>query len=118
MFPKTKPEYQHRTSGNVPQKLDEISDESCFTTDTFVPPEVKKLQVTDVLKTYKHYVGIDFFCSGFSSYEHFNRQYDYAIFFKCKTLGCVSKKMYANTLLVFCAAWDASPSENIFYVIT
>ena len=69
----------------------------------------KKLLVTDVLK----------FCSGFSSYDHFNRQFIYAVFFILKTVRCVWVKRFCTTnMLFFCPAWDNFHSENILYATT
>ena len=41
------------------------------------------------LKIQKHLVRIDFSCSSFSFYEHFDRQFNYAMFFIFKTVKCV-----------------------------
>ena len=67
--------------GQCPEKNRIISDKSCFTTDTVVCREVKKCFTSyRGLETHNHLVSIGFSCSCFSFYEHFNRQFTYAVF--------------------------------------
>ena len=83
-----------------------MSDESCFTTDTVTRGEVKKVISYRHLKTQKHSVRIGLPCSGFSFYEHCNREFTYAVFFILKTVKCVSvNRFYTN--VVFRAAWNS-----------
>ena len=56
-------------------------EKSCFTMDTVVWCEVKKIICHSRLKTQKYLVSIGLSCSGFSFYEHFNRQFPYVVFF-------------------------------------
>ena len=58
-----------------------MSDDSFFTTDTVVQPEVKKKSISyQRLKTQKHSVSINLFFGGFPFYEDFNRQFTYVVF--------------------------------------
>ena len=90
----------------------------CFTMDAVIQCEVNffcKL----LLKIQKHFVSIDFSCSGFSFHEHFNRQFTYGVFFIFKTPGCaLVKRFYSNTLSHFWPVWDSFLTENILYVVT
>ena len=67
----------------------------------------------------KHSVSIGFTRSGVSFYEHFNRQFTYAVSFIFKTVRYVSvKRFFTNSLIVVYAAWDSLSSKNILYFIT
>ena len=60
-------------------------DESGFTTDTVVRHEVKKELISyRRLEIQTYLVWIDFSCCGFSFYEHFIRQFVYAVFLYLK----------------------------------
>ena len=62
-----------------------MSDKNCFTTDAFVRREVKFFFISyRHHKTQKHSVSIDLSCFIFSFYEHFNRQFTYAVFLHSK----------------------------------
>ena len=53
---------------------------SCFTTDTVVRRDVKFFFISyQRLKTKKYSVRVSLSYSGFSFYEHFNRQFSYAV---------------------------------------
>ena len=67
--------------------------------------KLKKIISYQRLKTQKHSVSISLFCSGFSFYEHFNRQLihlcSFLYIYNCKM--CLSKKILCQTniLLLF-----------------
>ena len=65
-----------------PAKNQAVSDESCFTTDTTVWRELKKSFASyQRLKNQKHSVNISLSCCSFHFYEHFNKQFTYAVFY-------------------------------------
>ena len=78
-----------------------MSDESCFTMDTVVWREVKKIISYRNLKTQKHSVSIGFPCSAFSFYEHLNRQFTYTVFYIQNHKMCFNKKIL-HQCFVFC----------------
>ena len=83
--------------------------------DTVVQCEVlKKIISYWRLKTQKHSVRIGFSCSGFSFYEHFNRQFNYAVFYIQNWKMCLSKMILCQYFVgCFFLVWDRFSSGNI-----
>ena len=92
----SRPEYQYRISGNIWQK-------------TFHP--TKTASVLSAMnktffvisyqhfKTHEHLVSIDFSSSAFSFYDHFNRQFTYAVSLLFKAARCVWVKRFCSSKL-------------------
>ena len=93
--------------------LEIMSDKSCFTTDTAVRRELKKIYKLPQ----KDSVSIGLCCSGFSLYEYFNTQFIYSFFIENHKM-CFSKKILYQYFVSFCPALDSFSSENILLVFT
>ena len=90
---------------------------AAFVTDITDQHEVKKLFSYWRLKPQKYSVSIVLFCSGFSFYELFNRQFIEAVFLQSTRKMCLSKKILYQYFVVFCPADDTFSPENMLYVI-
>ena len=70
--------------GQCPAKNRFMFDESCFATDRDVRREVKNFLSHRRLKTHRHSISIQRSSSGFSFYEHINRQFTHTVFLYLK----------------------------------
>ena len=94
-----------------------MPDKRCLITGTALRHEVKKVfYKLPTSENQKHSVSISLFCSGFSFYEHFTRQFTVAVFYIQNRKMCLSKNILCQYFAVFCPAWDSFSSENILYV--
>ena len=66
----------------------------------------KKIISCRRLKTHRHSVSIGPSCSGFSFYEHFNRQFTYAVFYIQNRTMRLIKKSLCQCFVAFCPAWE------------
>ena len=89
--------------GQCPAKNWVMFDESYFTTNTVVRVKLIFFITYRRLKTQKHSVSIGLSGSGFSFYEHFNRQLTYAVFLYSNRKMCLSKKILYQYFVVFFA---------------
>ena len=90
-----------------PAKNRVMSDKSCFTTETVVRCEVKKLFYTDV------FAALDFFMN--ILIDNLLMQFFHI---PNRTMWSSKKILYLYFVGFFCPAWDSFSSQNILYIIT